>query len=50
MPRPTDGPGAYHVAHEQRHLENHCNQPGRYSIEQRTNDKKGKKCMKKKLP
>ena len=40
MSRPTGGPGAYHMVHAQRHLENHCNEPGNSSIEQRENDKK----------
>ena len=38
---PTDGPGAYHAAHAQRHLEKHCNKLGIASIVKRTNDKKG---------
>ena len=40
MPRPIDGPGAYHAAHAQRHLEKWRDRLGFASIEQRTNDKK----------
>ena len=50
MSRPTDGQGAYHAVHAQRHLEKCCDEPGRSSIEQRANDKKRQQHVKKKLP
>ena len=37
---PTDGPGACHVAHAQRHLEKCCKKLDIASIEKRTNDKR----------
>ena len=36
----TDGPGAYHTTHAQRHLGKHCNKLSIALIEKRTNDKK----------
>ena len=40
MRLPTDGLGAYHTAHAQRHLEKWCNKLGIAPIEKRKNDKK----------
>ena len=37
--KPRGGCGSYHVEHTARHLENHCDEVGRLSIQQRSIEK-----------
>ena len=41
--KPGSGSGAYHVASAVRHLENHCDESGRASIEQHTIERNNKR-------
>ena len=38
--KPGGGGGSYHAAHAARHLENHCDESGHLSIQQRLIEKK----------
>ena len=41
--KPRSGSGSYHAAHAARHLENHCNEAGRSSMQQRLIERNNKR-------